>query len=687
MRISLDWLREFVDLPPDPSELSSRLPMLGLGVAASHTTPAGRVIELEVTTNRPDCLGHLGVAREISAAFEHPLHPPAVSLAEAKKSAGDSVSIEIRDVEGCARYCGRVIENVSVGSSPDWMARRLEAVGVRPINNVADVTNYVLMELGHPLHAFDLARLRGGKIMVRRAAPREKLQTLDGVDRILVAEDLVIADAERPVALAGVMGGEESEIGPSTRAVMLESAWFEPIGIRRTAKRYGLHTEASHRFERGADVEMARQAIDRAAALIAELAGGEVLAGVIDEYPGRRDRPGIELHASEIRRILGTEIPDNEVIRTLSRLGFKLGWHAEDAWRVTPPSFRLDVQREVDLIEEIARLHGYDQLPVRLRPAPPSVERDTRRERELALSSGLTGLGYTEIIAPSMVDPEENARFTTDEPVKLANPLAQDASAMRSSAVPGMLRALRWNLDRGQTDLRLFELGKVYTTSERTAEGLPLERRVLSLGLTGSLGLAGVQDSEHPKRRPIDVFDLKGDLEVLLDSFDLEGLEFVTSGYGYLEEGLAARFDTRKGELVRFGQASQEIAREYKLRQPVYLAEINLERLLACPLKRRVFRPFSRFPAVDRDLSLVVPTQVSYRQIEETLGGLRLEELQESRAVDRFEGGAIPAGHYSLLLRILVQSAERTLTSEEADRVSARVLEALKPFDIHLRTA
>lgn len=683
MKISLAWLGEFVDLPPDRRELEQRLTMLGLGVASSTPIGGDRVLDLEITTNRPDCLGHLGVARELAATFKKPLRSQTIAVTESNRPPGDAISIEIDDVGGCARFCGRVIQNVKVQPSPEWLARRLEAVGVRPINNVADVTNYVLMELGHPMHAYDLDRLRGSKIIVRRARAGEKLHTLDGVERTLSAEDLVIADAERAVGLAGVMGGEDSEIAFRTRAVMLESAWFEPVGIRRTSKRHGLHTEASHRFERGADIEMARQAIDRAAALIAELAGGDVLLGVVDVYPDPRTCAAIGLRASEILRILGAAIGAEEVAASLNALGFRVEPRGEGFWRVTPPSFRLDVAREIDLVEEVARLHGYDRLPSRVRPASPSVERDPRRETELAVSSALVALGYREIIVPSMVDPEENARFTDEEPVRLMNPLTEDASAMRSTSVPGMLRALRWNLDRGQTDLRLFEFGKVYTTSTRTAEGLPAERRVLTLGATGFRRLGSVHDAAHA----LDFFDLKGDLEVALRQFDLKGLEFKPESSRYHESGVAARFVAGDQTLARFGQVSHEVAREYKLRQPVYLAEIDLESLLAAPLQGHTFRPFSKFPAVERDLSLVLPGSIRYSGIERALSGSRIEGLQEFHPADRFEGGALPAGHYSLLLRIVLQSAERTLTSEEADRAAATVVEALEPLGVHLRTA
>jgi phenylalanyl-tRNA synthetase beta chain len=683
MRISLNWLSEFVELPPDPGELSARLTLLGLPVASSLNLGDDQVLDLEVTTNRPDCLGHLGVAREVAAAYGKSLRPRPVAVPESKKRARQAISIEIADLDGCPRYCGRVLENVKVRPSPAWLTHRLESVGVRPINNVADVTNYVLMELGHPLHAFDLERLSGRKIIVRRARPREKLRTLDGADRTLSAEDLVIADAERPVALAGVMGGEDSEISLSTQAVMLESAWFEPVGIRRTSKRHGLHTEASHRFERGADIEMARQAIDRTAAMIAELAGGEIFEGVVDVYPEHRLRATLMLRSSEVRRILGAEVAGDEVVRILSALGFMVEDGGRGLWPVTPPSFRLDVEREVDLIEEIARLYGYERLPARLRPAPPPVERDLRREKETMISETLVGLGYRQIILPAMVDPGENARFTDEEPVRLANPLTEDASAMRSTSVPGMLRALRWNLDRSQDNVRFFEMGKIYSASAKTEEGLPAERRVLTLGISGARRRANVHDAA----KTLDIFDLKGDLEGLLEGFDFPALSVVPSGCRYYEPGAAGRFTAAGHDLARFGQIAGETAREYKLRQPAFIAEIDLELLLGSPLRTRKFRPFSKFPAVERDLSLVLPVAVSYGQLEEALRGLKLEELQEFRAVDRFEGGAVPQGCYSLLLRAVFQSPSRTLTSEEVDRASGQILKALEPLGVRLRSA
>jgi len=678
MKISVNWLKEFVDVTSDPRQLKSDLTMIGLNTESCAPVGDDWVLDVEVTTNRPDCLSHYGVARELATLYRRPLKRLEVFLKESGGPTSAAATIEIADPDLCARYCGRIVQKVQVGPSPDWLVKRLEAIGQRPINNVADATNYVLMELGHPLHAFDWSRLRQHKIIVRRAKPGEPLRTLDGVDRPLTRDNLVIADGERPVALAGVMGGEESEISPQTRSVLLESAWFEPVSIRRTAKSQGMHTEASHRFERGADIEMAPLALDRVANLIQKLAGGEILRGMIDVYPRPESRKDLLLRRSEIARILGAEVAWEEVERILRGLGFQTERRGAEGWRVSPPSFRLDVSREIDLIEEVARHVGYDHLPARVRPAPPRVERDITRDKIMTVSSLLVGLGYHEIIAPAMVDPAENERFANCAPVMLANPLSQDASAMRSSAVPSMLRAIRWNLDRDLGDVKFFEIGKTYSL---TTEGAPDERRVLTLGSTGHRRPASVYDSE----KLLEFFDLKGDLETIIRAFDLSKLDFEPSSCPYYEEGCSGRLTSQGVALAVFGQLRLDLAREYKLRQAMWVAEIDLEHLLDFSLRSRQFRPFSKFPAVERDFSVVVPDAVPYARLAAAVTGLELEEIRGFRPVDHFRGGAIPAQHHSLLLRVTFQSQTHTLTSEEVGGLSQRLLAVLEPLGVRLR--
>jgi phenylalanyl-tRNA synthetase beta chain len=684
MKISLSWLKEFVDVSADPKKLKTDLKALGLGAETVSPLDGDWILDLEITTNRPDCLSHYGVAREVATLYRVPLRPVEFTLKESGPAATSEASVEISAPELCARYCGRVIRNVQVKPSPVWLAKRLEAIGARPINNIADVTNYVLMELGHPLHAFDLARLRDKKIIVRRARTGEHLKTLDGVDRTLNTENLVIADGQRPVALAGVMGGEESEISSATDSVLLESAWFDPVSIRRTSKSFAMHTEASHRFERGADIEMAPRALDRAAALIAELAGGEVLPGVIDNYPRPFAPRQITLRASEIRRILGTDVANEIVEYILGALGCKLQAQGHGIWLVTPPSWRLDITREVDFTEEIARVEGYDRLPTRVRPAPPSVERDALRDRELTLSQTLVALGYRQIIANSMVDPHEGARFSEGAPVVLENPLSQEASVMRTTAVPGMLRALRWNLDRGQVDLRLFEDGKTYVASRDLTTGLPQESRVLTLGMTGHRRPPSWHEQEKP--RPVDFFDLKGDLENLLGAFDVSAMGFEASSTSYFEPGLCGRFFGQGGTLATFGKIATGVVRDYKLRQDVWVAEVDLERLYALPLRSLQFKPFSKFPAVERDFSLLVPEAIGYQRIELAIRDLALADVQIFRPVDRLPVGKIAPSHWSVLLRVTFQSQTQTLTSEEVDELSKRLLASLEPLGIRLRS-
>ena len=678
MKISLSWLKEFVDVTADPRQLRRDLTSIGLNTESYLQAGDDWVFDVEVTTNRPDCLSHYGVAREVATLYRRPLKPLEFPVKESARPAAGEIAIEIADPDLCARYCGRVIENVQVKPSPEWLEKRLEAVGQRPINNVADVTNYVLMELGHPLHAFDLARVRERKIIVRRGKKGEHLKTLDGLDRTLAADHLVIADAQRAVALAGVMGGEDSEISSTTRAVLLESAWFDPLSIRRTAKSQGMHTEASHRFERGADIEMAAVAIDRAASLILQVAGGEALRGVVDVYPRPQARESVVLRRSQVLRVLGAELGGEDLERILKSLGFELHRSRSGSWRVSPPSFRLDVTREVDLVEEIARHYGYDRLPARLRTPPPRVERDALREKELAISSRLVALGYREIIPSSMLDPQENGRFTERPPVVLGNPLSQEASALRSTTVPSMLHALGWNLDRGQNGLRLFEMGRTYSPRR---EGLADERRVLTLGLTGHRHAGSV----HASPRPLDFFDLKGDLEALAEVFDLAAWRWEAAASPHYEPGQSGRFVADESVVALFGQLRSDLTRDYKLRQPVWVAEIDLDALLGISARAFSFRGFSKFPAVERDFSLVVPEHRTYREIEEAVRGLKLEELQALEPLEVFRGGNVAAGFYSLLLRATFQSATQTLTGEEASAMSQRIVEALAALGIRLR--
>ncbi|MGA8871984.1 MAG: phenylalanine--tRNA ligase subunit beta, partial [Candidatus Acidiferrales bacterium] len=625
MKIVYNWLKEFVEATAPADELRARLSLAGIAIDSIEETPAGPVLDAEITANRPDCLGHYGVAREVAAIYRLPVKSLKPKLKESSGKAADAARVEIEAPELCGRYTARVLRGVKVQPSPDWLRQRLEAIGQNSINNVVDVTNYVLFELGQPLHAFDLDKLAERRIVVRRARAGEKIRTLDGAERTLAKGMCVIADASRAVAIAGVMGGAESEIGFSSRNILIESAWFDPISVRRTSKALGLRTEASYRFERGADPEMAETASRRAAELIQQVAGGELLAGVVDVYPGRAAGATIELSRKELLRVMGADVPDRDIEEILGALGFhpvRKDAHRGSngsllaAWECKQPSWRQDVTRGIDLIEEVARHYGYDTFPPRLPPAKRPAQRlphaaalDRLRERVIAL-------GYQEIVAIPLVDARRDELFRAEgvAPAVIGNPLAEDASVMRSNGVVSMIDALEWNLNHGQRDLRLFEIGKTYSLQD----GEPAENLVLTLGATGNAR----EKTIHEDAREFTFVDLKGDLDSIGELAG--GLTWHPESVNWLSATQSARVHplrntyvghegrvvaTTGPELGRAGQVARRIAEQLKVRQDVFVAELALDALLmgieAAGVARK-FVPIPRFPAVERDFSLVL---------------------------------------------------------------------------------
>src|SRR5271169_914536 len=516
MKVVYNWLKEFVDVTASPADLRARLSLAGLAVDSIEETAAGPVLDAEVTANRPDCLGHLGIAREVAAIYRLPLKPLHPRLKESAEKVADAARVEIAAADLCGRFTARVLRGVKVQPSPDWLRQGLEAIGEKSINNVVDVTNYVMFELGHPLHAFDFDKLQEHRIIVRRAKPGEKIRTLDGAERTLPKDMCVVADAARAVGIGGVMGGAETEISFSTRNVLIECAWFDPISIRRTSKALSLRSEASYRFERGADPEMAELASRRAAELIQQLGGGEVLAGVVDVYPGRTPAPSIELSRRELLRVMGADVPDRDIEEILSALGFKpargdanimIRGSRDAVWQCEQPSWRRDASRGIDLIEEVARHYGYDKFSPRLPPAKQPAHRLPHAEAQDRLRERVVALGYQEIVAIPLVDARRDEIFRAEgvAPAVIGNPLAEDASVMRSTGIVSMLGALEWNLNHGQRNLRLFEIGKTY----ELRDGEPVETLVLTLGATGLARPQGVWE----QGRDFAIHDLKGDLD------------------------------------------------------------------------------------------------------------------------------------------------------------------------------
>ena len=676
MRALIGWLRDYVDIPETPEALAERLTLAGMAVDGIEGEGDEAVLELDITSNRPDAMNHIGLAREIAAIFGRELRIPKIEIAEDERDATSAATIEIEDPEGCPRYVGRVLLGVEVGPSPDWLRTRLELCGIRSINNIADLTNYVLLECGHPTHAFDLETLSQSKIVVRRALADEELKTLDGMDRNLTPDDLVIADSYKPIALAGVMGGLETEISDSTQNVLIEAAWFQPGTIRRTSRRFAMHTEASHRFERGADVECAGWAADRIAALMGKLSPGAVLKGRIDAYPRKPEPVMVTLRRERLRQVVGVEIADGDVNRILTALGFSVGV-AEDGWTVTVPSWRLDVEREIDLIEEVARIWGYDRIPATL-PLIGAPPRPARHEAEdAAVRETLRGFGYDETIGYSFISAEDAARFDPAPAVGLRNPFSELAAVMRTSSAPTMLAALAYNVHRNETDVRLFEHGRLY----RGGDGQYCEPPVLTLGATGAARPASL----HEAARPMSFFDLKSDVEAILRRFDVAQLRFDDRDTpGHYVPGRSARAVAESGVLAYLGEIDPEICEQRKIRQPVFLAEVYLDALYPAGLKRPQYRELSRVPAVERDFSLLVPEGIPFGEIRNAIGAM--EHLVSVEPVEIFRGKQAAEGSYSLLLRATWQRSEASFTSEEIHGYTEALVGALeKKLRIQLR--
>jgi phenylalanyl-tRNA synthetase beta chain len=673
MKVLLEWLKDYVAAGAADA-LARDLPLVGLNVEGMEAAPngAGTLIDFEITANRADLLSHYGIAREIAARYAQPLKAIEPAPKEASETASQAAAVEIAAPDLCHRYLALVLRNVKVQPSPDWLCRRLEACGIASINNIVDVTNYVLLELGHPTHAFDLDTLAEKKIIVRAARPGEKLTTLDGVARALKPHHLVIADAKRPVALAGILGGAETEISLRTKNVLLESAWFDPIVTRRAAKELGLRTEASYRFERGMDVEAPRRAARRCAELFLELAGGELLAGAIDVYPRRWQAPALKLRQSEILRILGEPIPDAVVGQILTALGFSVTRAGGDAWQVTVPSWRRDVSREIDLIEELARHHGYDKFASRLPPARQPVVVQSHAAAEAALRRALEAQGYDEAICFSPVDPADAEKFLApgEALAQLRNPLSEEVSVLRPSGLVSLAETLAWNVNRGQRNVRFYEIGKAYTV----CGGRFRERRVLTLAATGLLR----EKTVHEPEQPYDFYALKGSVEAVLGTLALPGAAFEACDAAWFHP--AERAAVRAGEqpLGALGRLHPGLAAHFKLRQEAYLAELDLEALYAAGLRPPAYRPLPRFPGVERDFSLLLDNNVSFGAVRRTIENLKIAELASVTAVDRFRGGSLPAGKYSLLVRVAFQSFEQTLTDEQIRAHSERIVRALE---------
>lgn len=672
MKISANWIRDFVSPTASDRDVAEALTVSGIAIEGYFGEGADQTWEAEITTNRVDAMNHYGVAREVSAIYDLDLAPVAPRLSE---SGPANVSITIGDPAGCARYTARVIRGVKIAPAPANITHRLALIEQRSISNVADATNYVLNEIGQPTHAFDLDKLEGGKIIVRRARAGELLTTLDGIERKLTPEDLVIADAVKPVALAGIMGGEATMITYATRNVLVESAWFNPVSIRRTSRRLGMHTDASHRYERGADPGITQVACARVSELIVVSAGGSV-SEEIDVEARSIPQPRIALAVSEVKRILGVEIPPAAIVRILRRLGFKVEGSGPE-FTVIVPTWRLDVEREIDLIEEIARIYSYLKIPNTLPSFAGGVVELPNARKQTELRNRLLALGYSESLSSTFI-PQEDARFFADaEPVRIANPLSEEAAFMRTSLLPGLLLQIAYNLNRGNADVRLFEAGHVFATKGEAVD----EHNALSFVSTGAAHEASV----HGKPEPLNFFHIKGNVEQLLAAFDGQPITFDRTVPTWLHPGRAARAQVAGTTVAIFGQLHPEVAAARKLKPNVWVAEMFVDALYLLALRRPAYTSISKYPSVERDFSFVLPDGLEFASIHQKLSALTIAELTAILPAETFRGGSLAIGTYSFLLRVRFQSAERTLRDDEVANWAQQIVKSVESLGGSLR--
>ena len=672
MKAPLSWVREFVDVKASAEEIGALMGQRGLPLESLETHGDDVVMDFEVTANRPDCMSIRGIAREIAAAYRLPFNDNVVwrdGLSKiVDRTGGVNIPVTIDEPELCGRYVGIVADVTSIGPSPAWMQQRLQACGVRPISNVVDITNYVLLEMGQPMHAFDYAKLGGPAIVVRRARAGEKLTTLDGKARALTTDMLVIADAERAQAIGGVMGGADSEVSSATRRIVFESAYFAPRSVRATSRQLGLKTEASMRFERGADATVQSFAALRACELLAEIGAGAAAGTLTDVCPYTPAPVELNLPKASVAGLLGMNVPDPDVMRILQSLGFDIE-ASGDEWSATVPTWRVDMHRKEDVIEEIGRHYGYEHLPATfpgVEQAPPPS--DPRIARDRRIRTGFLGMGFSESITFAFIEAQAAEPFLHGEPVAIANPLSEKFTVMRPSLLPGLIDSVSHNHRHGRPDVRLFEIGTRFWANGET--------RGAAFAWTG----LATADHWSGARRPVDFADLKGVAE------QIAGLEKLSPAFAeierpYLLAGRAASIAVKGTVIGVIGQLLPAIAdaRGLTAADEVYVGEINLDALTAAaPAETFRVAPLPRYPFVVRDVSILVADTLSAETVRATIRSAAPDLLTEIREFDRYQGKGIPDGKVSLSYRLTFQSPERTLTDDEVSEAVLKIVTALK---------
>ena len=633
------------------------------------------VLEIDLTPNRPDCTSIIGIARELAGIQKTAVCYPDYGITDNGSDIHDLASVTIEAPELCPRYAARLVTDIEVKDSPDWLQNRLLSVGLRPINNLVDITNFVMMETGQPLHAFDFDNLAENRIVVKTARSGETFITLDQKERQMSGETLMICDGKKSVAIGGVMGGLNSEIESTTRRVLIESAYFNPISVRKTAKSLGLATDASYRFERGVDPQGTVNALNRCALLMQEVAGGKLISGLIDEHPRPVPTPTIDLGIQKTNRLLGTAFDAGQIRSLLESIEFEVAEKDKQTLRVVPPSYRVDVTRPEDLMEEVARLSGYEHIPLTY-PQMPAKGRPLSRPLQIrnSIKQLMAGYGFSEAITYSFIASsacdmlglkENDARRNT---VAILNPLSEDQAVMRSSLIPGLLGIMRHNLAHQEKNLKLYEIGKTYL--DQGAEELPVETEMLAGLWTG----ARFRPSWHGRETKCDFFDLKGTVEALLLALGLNAAEFTGAPKDlcrYTRPGYTGQIYCAGQLLGLVGEVHPEVGRHFELKQPAYIFELNIDRVSPLISERKTSRPIPRFPSVSRDVTLIVDRDMEAQAIMDRALQVGDELVESLHLFDVFEGNPIPEGKKSISFRVVYRAAERTLEDEDVNRLHA----------------
>jgi len=670
MKVSYNWLKDYINIRLKPNDLADRLTMAGLEVKSINARGGDSIFEIEVTSNRPDCLSIYGIAREIQGIFGLNLKPIKTGLL--KNVRLEKPPIKIEDKKGCLRYVGRVIAGIKVQASPKWLVDKIESAGLRPVNNIVDITNFCLLELGQPLHAFDYDRLTGGEIIVRKARQGEEIVTIDGIKRRLDADVLVIADAEKTVAIAGVMGGKDTEVTSSTKRVLLESAYFDPPRIRRASKGLGISTESSYRFERGVDLEGLLSASNRAASFICNLAKAKAVSQPADVGIKKTKKAKINLRILRANKILGMDIAISKYTAILKRLDLKVKQKGKDLLEIAVPSFRGDLKEEIDLIEEVARLYGYDKIPETLTKITiwgKGRQRSDDKIIEDLIRQGLVELGLNEVITYGLGSADSYTKklnFNDEQLLKVKNPLSSEAEILRPSLLPGILDVVVYNMNRKITDLRIFELGNSYFCKEK---GTPYERSVLAIAL------CGMRAKDWQKKEELDVFDLKGIVEALFKKLGISKYEFVIKPVPLLTSSASSVIRIGSKDIGILGRLDRVISNGYDIKDSVFISELDLKSVMPHIKLECTFRKLPKFPSITRDISLIVDEKVSNSEIatliKETCGDL----VVSIKPFDLYRGEQVPKGSKSILYSIEYRAPDKTLTDEEVN-----------DFDRNLRT-